>query len=210
MSASWPRSLRKYLITGLLVWLPVVVTVYVLWWGFKFFDSVLGNAITRFIGMRIPGIGILTSLVLIFFTGLFAANYLGRRLIAFGDNLMTRIPLVRSVYLTVKQIVDAFLHGSNVAFQQVVLVEYPRPGMWAIAFMTSDVKNEIHEKTNEDIIAVFIPTTPNPTSGFLLYVPKQDVIFADMSVEDGLKMVVSGGIVTPNNRHAKNANGGRK
>lgn len=210
MSSTWPRSLRKYLITGLLVWLPVVVTIYVLWWGFKFFDSVLGNAITRFIGMRIPGIGILTSLVLIFGTGLFAANYLGRRLIAFGENIVTRIPLVRSVYLTVKQIVDAFLHGTNVAFQRVVIVEYPRPGMWAIAFITSDAKNEVCEKTGEDVLTVFLPTTPNPTSGFLLYVPRRDVIFADMSVEDGLKLVVSGGIVAPNNNHAKNANGGQK
>ncbi len=210
MSTTWPRMFRKYLITGLLVWLPVVVTIYVLWWGFKFFDSVLGNAIARFMGMRIPGIGILTSLVLILLTGIFAAHYLGRRLIAFGEDLVTKIPLVRSVYLTVKQIVDAFLHGTNVAFQQVVLVEYPRPGLWAIAFMTSDIKNEIHEKTDEDVMAVFIPTTPNPTSGFLLYVPRRDVIFSDMSVEDGLKLVVSGGIVSPINNGEKSSGGGNK
>jgi len=210
VSTTWPRMFRKYLITGLLVWLPVVVTIYVLWWGFKFFDSVLGNAIARFMGMRIPGIGILTSLVLILLTGIFAAHYLGRRLIAFGEDLVTKIPLVRSVYLTVKQIVDAFLHGTNVAFQQVVLVEYPRPGLWAIAFMTSDIKNEIHEKTDEDVMAVFIPTTPNPTSGFLLYVPRRDVIFSDMSVEDGLKLVVSGGIVSPINNGEKSSGGGNK
>ncbi|MBO8126758.1 MAG: DUF502 domain-containing protein [Firmicutes bacterium] len=197
MTTTWPRRIRNYLITGILIWLPAVVTIYVLWFGYKTFDSLLGNAIAFFVGERIPGAGILASLLVIFTTGVIATNYFGKKLIIFGERLVTRIPLVRSIYMMVKQIVDAFLHGANVAFKRVALIEYPRKGIYSVGFITSEGNGEVQEKISEDVVSVFLPTTPNPTSGYLLFLPKEDVTILEMSVEEGLKLVVSGGIVTP-------------
>lgn len=205
MSISWPRRLRNYIITGILIWLPVVITLYVLWFGFKSLDAILGNLIAHYVGMRIPGVGLATTMLIIFFTGLFAANYFGKRLIVFGERMVIRIPLVRSIYLTVKQVVDAFMHGTNVAFKKVALIEYPRKGIYSIGFITSEGIGEVQFKTKEDVVSVFLPTTPNPTSGYLLFLPKEDVRVLDMSVEQGLKLVVSGGIVTPEYKEKEDA-----
>ncbi len=198
MATSLPRRVRNYFITGLLIWLPVVVTLYIIGVGFKSLDSILGNAIAYYTGRRIPGIGLLASLAVIISTGLFAANYVGKKLIGFGERIVVRIPLVRSIYLTVKQIVDAFMHGGkNMAFKRVVLIEYPRKGIYSIGFITAESNGEVQAKTKENVMSVFLPTTPNPTSGYLLFVPREDVVVLDMSVEDGLKLVVSGGIIAP-------------
>ena len=140
----------------------------------------------------------MASLAVIISTGLFAANYVGKKLIGFGERIVVRIPLVRSIYLTVKQIVDAFMHGGkNMAFKRVVLIEYPRKGIYSIGFITAESNGEVQAKTKENVMSVFLPTTPNPTSGYLLFVPREDVVVLDMSVEDGLKLVVSGGIIAP-------------
>ncbi len=152
----------------------------------------------RLLGFHIPGLGVLLAVALVLITGMIMANLLGRRLVAFWESLMARIPLVRTLYSAVKQIMEAVLATDAKSFRKVLLVEYPRKGVWSLAFMTSDDLGEVQDKTIANVISVFIPTTPNPTSGFVLMVPESDVIELDMAVEEGLKMIISMGVVVPN------------
>ena len=137
-------------------------------------------------------------MALVLITGMIMADLLGRRLVAFWESLLARIPLVRTLYSAVKQIMEAVLATDAKSFRKVLLVEYPRKGVWSLAFMTSDDLGEVQDKTIANVISVFIPTTPNPTSGFVLMVPESDVIELDMAVEEGLKMIISMGVVVPN------------
>lgn len=191
------KSLRTYFITGLIVLLPSIVTFYTLYKLFVFIDGFLGKPIRVYTGYSIPGVGLIMTVLLILLIGLFATNLIGRKILQSVERFFFNIPLVRSIYKTVKQIVDAFSHQNSNAFQQVVLIEYPRKGLYALAFLTGVSKGEIQAKTSEETINVFLPTTPNPTSGFLLLVPKKDVTFLNMSVEEGLKLIISGGVFTP-------------
>ena len=152
----------------------------------------------RLLGFHIPGLGVLLAVALVLITGMIMANLLGRRLVAFWESLLARIPLVRPLYSAVKQIMEAVLATDAKSFRKVLLVEYPRKGVWSLAFMTSDDLGEVQDKTIANVISVFIPTTPNPTSGFVLMVPESDVIELDMAVEEGLKMISSMGVVVPN------------
>lgn len=152
----------------------------------------------RLLGFHIPGLGVLLAVALVLITGMIMANLLGRRLVAFWESLLARIPLVRTLYSAVKQIMEAVLATDAKSFRKVLLVEYPRKGVWSLAFMTSDDLGEVQDKTKANVISVFIPTTPNPTSGFVLMVPESDVIELDMAVEEGLKMIISMGVVVPN------------
>jgi len=145
----------------------------------------------------VPGVGVVTTLTLVFLIGLFTKNWAGRKLWDIGENIVARIPVIRSVYVGAKQVVDTFATNSTKSFSKVVMLEYPRKGIYCLAFITSHTKGEAQERTEEDLVNIFLPTTPNPTSGFLLLVPKEDLIELDMSVEDGIKMIVSGGLVTP-------------
>lgn len=154
----------------------------------------------RLIGFHIPGLGVLLAVALVLITGMIMANLLGRRLVAFWESLLARIPLVRTLYSAVKQIMEAVLATDAKSFRKVLLVEYPRKGVWSLAFMTSDDLGEVQDKTIANVISVFIPTTPNPTSGFVLMVPESDVIELDMAVEEGLKMIISMGVVVPNSQ----------
>ena len=147
----------------------------------------------RLLGFHIPGLGVLLAVALVLITGMIMANLLGRRLVAFWESLLARIPLVRTLYSAVKQIMEAVLATDAKSFRKVLLVEYPRKGVW-----TSDDLGEVQDKTIANVISVFIPTTPNPTSGFVLMVPESDVIELDMAVEEGLKMIISMGVVVPN------------
>jgi uncharacterized membrane protein len=185
------RRLRTYFFTGLIIVLPFLLTLYFLWLVFGFVDGLIGPVLKLIIGQRIPGVGFIFTVGLILGTGVLATNYLGRRLLAWGDRLFIRLPLVRSVYQTLKQLVHAVFSEKQKAFQRVVLVEYPRKGVYSLAFLTRDV-----EEAGEMVMA-FVPTTPNPTSGFLLLIPKKEVKYLDMSVEDGLKLIVSGGVIVP-------------
>lgn len=185
------RRLRTYFFTGLIIVLPFLLTLYFLWLVFGFVDGLIGPVLKLIIGQRIPGVGFIFTVGLILGTGMLATNYLGRRLLAWGDRLFIRLPLVRSVYQTLKQLVHAVFSEKQKAFQRVVLVEYPRKGVYSLAFLTRDV-----EEAGEMVMA-FVPTTPNPTSGFLLLIPKKEVKYLDMSVEDGLKLIVSGGVIVP-------------
>jgi uncharacterized membrane protein len=201
------RRLRNYFITGLIVILPIVASIYIVWLLFNTFDSVLGSILAVFIGERITGLGAVLTLGLILITGLLATNYLGKKIIELGEKVIAKIPLIRPIYSTAKQIVDSFVMTNKQAFQKVVMLEYPRKGVYALAFVTGVASGEVQAKTNEEVLNVFIPTTPNPTSGFLLLVPKKDVIELDMSVEDGLKLIISAGVLNPEGFNKKNGKG---
>jgi uncharacterized membrane protein len=148
-------------------------------------------------GFSIPGLGVLLSIIIILFTGMIAANFFGKQLVAAWESLLARIPLVRSVYSSVKQITETLFSSSGQSFRKVLLVEYPRREMWTLAFQTSTDIGEAQRKTGEDVVNVYVPTTPNPTSGFFIMIPKKDVIELEMSVDDGLKMLISMGVMVP-------------
>lgn len=194
--------IRRWLIAGLLVWLPLVATFLVLQLLVNFLDQsllLLPNAWRpeALLGFDIPGLGIILSLVLVLITGFFAANILGRRVVAAGESLLARIPLIRTVYSGVKRLAETVLGESSTSFRKVLLVEYPRRECWTLAFQTGAPVGEVQDRTTRELLTVFVPTTPNPTSGFIILVPKEDVIELEMSVEDGLRMVISLGVVTP-------------
>jgi uncharacterized membrane protein len=194
--------MRKYLMAGLLVWLPLGVTVLVINFLIETFDQVLillpsAYRPDELLGYHIPGFGLLMTAVVILVTGIIAANYLGEKLVGFWEGLLSRIPLVRSIYSAVKQVTEAFV-GSEQSFQKAYLIEYPRRGTWTLAFQTSTKTGEAQAKTGlNSVVNVFVPTTPNPTSGFFLMVSQDDLVPLDMSVEQALKMIISGGVVVP-------------
>lgn len=194
--------LRRYFVAGLLIWVPVGVTILV----FKVLLDMMDRALfllpiayrpETLVGFRIPGLGAVLALVLLFLTGVLAANLFGRSVINWYERLLNRIPFVRSVYGGVKQFTEVVLGDTNQSFKKVLLIEYPRKGMYSIAFQTSHDLREIQAVTKEDVVTVFVPTTPNPTSGYVVFVPREDIIELTMSVEDALKMIISLGVVVP-------------
>lgn len=196
------KSIRSYLITGLVVWLPILVTFLVV----RFIVDLLGRSVAllpdayqpqQLVGVNIPGIGVLFSLLLLLITGIVATNFLGQHLMRFSESLLDRIPLVRTVYSSTKQVINAILSTNSQAFRKVVLVEYPRKGMWSIAFQTNDNGFGQNHPTDEPMISVFIPTTPNPTSGFLMMVAKSEVKELSMTIDEALKCVISLGVMQP-------------
>lgn len=196
------QAMRKYLIAGLLVWIPLGITFLVIKAIVDFLDKTLlllpdTYQPANLFGFNIPGLGVVFAILLVLATGMFLANLVGKRIIATWENVLARIPIVRNLYSAVKQIMEAILATDAKSFRSVLLVEYPRKGVWSLALMTSDDLGEVQDKTEADVVSVFIPTTPNPTSGFVLLVPKREVIFLEMSVEEGLKMIISMGVVVP-------------
>lgn len=196
------KSLRSYLLAGLVVWLPILVTMMVLRFIIDLLDHTLALIPKAYqpeqlLGIHIPGFGVILSLALLFLTGLIATNFLGQSLVRWGESLLSRIPLVRTIYNAVKQVLSAVLSTNSAAFRKVLLIEYPRKGLWSIAFQTGTGNLEINEKTKQDMISVFIPTTPNPTSGFIMLIPKQEAIELDMSVDAALKFTISLGVMQP-------------
>lgn len=194
--------IKKYLIAGLLVWAPVWVTYLVINFLLTTFDQVIVLLPKNYqpdtlFGVHVPGLGLIIILLLIFFTGMLVSNFLGDYLIKLWEKLLARIPLVRTVYSGVKQILNTVFSSNEVAFRKVVLIEYPRQGIWTIAFQTGSANKEVNSKSGEELISVYVPTTPNPTSGFLLFVAANKVVELDMSVDEALKMVISLGVITP-------------
>jgi len=195
-------KLRKYIITGLLIWVPLGITIFVIKLLVSLMDQTIlllptGWRPEALFGVNIPGLGIVISAMVIFITGFFLTNLAGKRLISIWEGLLDRIPLVRSIYSSVKQVTSTVLSSDNNTFNEVLLIQYPRKGLWTLCFKTSDSPKSFNEATNEDLITVFVPTTPNPTSGFILFVPKHEVKKMDLDVEDALKLVMSLGVVTP-------------
>ena len=194
--------IRRYLLSGLLVWVPIWVTFLMVRFLIEAMDRSLmliprAYQPDHLLGIHIPGLGLIFTLILLFLTGMIAANFLGQRLVSLWDSFMSRIPLVRSVYAGVKKILETLLSPSGKAFRKVLLVEYPRKGLWSIAFQTSESCSEVAGKLNAEVVTIFIPTTPNPTSGFLMMLPKTEVHELNMTVDDALKLVISLGVVQP-------------
>ncbi|CAM5186932.1 Putative membrane protein OS=Castellaniella defragrans OX=75697 GN=HNR28_000206 PE=4 SV=1 [Castellaniella defragrans] len=193
------RFFKRYFITGLLIWLPLIATVWVL----MALANTLGSLVPSFLspealfGRPIPGFELVLVLVIILLTGLLFANVIGRALLSRWEALLGRIPLVRSIYNSVKQVSDTLFAPNGQAFREAVLVQYPRKGSWTIAFLTGAPSGEVADLLEGDFISVYVPTTPNPTSGFFLMMPRADVQVLDMSVEAALKYIVSMGVAAP-------------
>ncbi len=194
--------LRRYLIAGLLVWVPLIVTGLII----KLLVDMLDFTILllppswrpeALLGFTVPGAGVVIAIVIVLVTGLVAANFVGRKLFDIGDAIVDRIPLVSSIYSAVKQLMRTVLDDGGESFKRVLMVQYPREGLWTLGFQTGVGVGEVQHRTEHDVLTVFIPTTPNPTSGFVIMVPREEAIELDMSVEDGLKFVMSLGVVVP-------------
>ena len=201
--------LRNYFLAGLLVTVPLGVTVALAWWLVNYVDQLVipllpedyrpDQLFPRLLGVeyRIPGFGLVVLLAGVTFIGGLAAGIVGRWAVRMGENVLNRMPVVRSLYSATKQILETVLRDQSQSLRQAVLVEYPRRGLWAVAFVTTDTGGELARHLGSEHLSIFLPTTPNPTSGFLLLVPRDDVIELDMSVEDAVKLIISAGMVTP-------------
>lgn len=217
MSTQMIKKVRNYLIMGFVVLLPTMVTIYVIHFIFTFIDRILGHVITdvlKFIGLvqetplrqysflwfefedRIPGLGFILMLLILICVGYIAKGVFGKEIIRYTERMIKKVPVARSVYSTVQQVTTAFIQDRS-SFKKVVLIEYPRKGLYTIGFLTGESQGEVQAKTHEECVNVFLPTTPNPTSGWLVLVPKSDVILLEMTVEQGLKFIISGGVVVP-------------
>lgn len=204
------HHLKKYLITGVLVWLPLVVTIWVLTWVLGLLSGVFDVVLSATQALlpvgasapiesirRIPGVGVVVLLVLLLLTGAFAANIVGQWWLRQGNRLLNKIPIVKSIYNSVKQVSDTLFSSSGQAFREAVLVQYPRQGAWTIAFVTGRPSGEVASHLGQDLVSVYVPTTPNPTSGFFLMLPRNEVVTLRMSVDEALKYVISMGVVGP-------------
>lgn len=189
------QQLRRLFIRGLIALIPLVATIYVLNLIFSFLDGLLSVFVRDLFGIEIPGVGALASILLILFIGFIVTNVLGARLIRFAENLLHKIPLAPKIYFAIKQIIDAFSLQGKHTFSKVAMVEYPRKGIYSLGFIISDCRPEIQAAAGKKLINIFVPTTPNPTTGFLLMVPEDDIVVLDMTVEDGLKLILSAGMV---------------
>lgn len=195
-------KLRKWLLAGLLVVVPLAITVSVLQWIIGLLDQTLGILPQqwhpdRLLGIHIPGFGVLLTLAILLIVGATASNFFGRKLVHWGDHLVSRIPVVRSIYSSVKQVSDTLFSESGNAFRTAVLVEWPRPGVWTIAFVTGQPGGEVLAHVPADCLSVYVPTTPNPTGGYFVMLPRSACVELKMSVDEALKYVVSMGVVVP-------------
>ena len=194
--------MKKYFITGLLIWIPLAITAWVLALIVRSMDQsllLLPQAIQpeRLLGVYIPGIGALMTLLVVFLTGLITTNIVGQKLVRFWERVLARIPVVKSIYYSVKQVSDTLFSGTGVAFRKVLLVRYPHPEAWSVAFQTGHPARDVADMLPEEHVGVFIPTTPSPVNGFFFFVRRKDVIELDMNVDEALKYIVSMGVVAP-------------
>jgi uncharacterized membrane protein len=193
---------KKYLITGLLIWIPLVITLWVLKLIVDTLDQsllLLPDALRteHWLGIHIPGLGAILTIAIVFATGVFARNFFGAQLVELWHDILHRIPVVNSIYSSVKQISDTLFSSSGQAFRKALLVQWPRPGMWTIAFLTGAPSGEVAAQLPEDCLSIYVPTTPNPTGGYFVIVSRKDVIELDMSVDQALKYIISMGVVPP-------------
>ena len=200
------RRVRNVFITGLLVTLPIAFTIFILNFLFKTLDNWLSPGITKLLilagapileDFRLPGLGVAVTVLIIFLVGVLTKNIFGAKLVQLGEMIVEKIPIVRNVYTGAKQVVTTIAHTDTNAFSRVILVEFPRKGIYAMGFVTSETKGEVQARIAADVVSVFVPTTPNPTSGFLVFIAQNEIIDLSMSVEEGIKLIISCGIVTP-------------
>ncbi len=208
--ARFSQRIRAYFFAGILVTAPLFITGYVAWLFVNFVDDKVTPLIPAaynpetYLPFALPGLGIVVLFLGLTFVGMLMAGFMGRFFVRVSEGLLNQMPVIRSVYNAVKQILETILAQQSNAFREAVLVEYPRRGIWAIAFITGTTEGEVQNITVDECVNIFLPTTPNPTSGFLLFVPKRDLISLTMTVEEAIKMVISGGIVTPPDRRPPN------
>jgi len=190
---------RKYLLTGILVLVPLMVTLYIMFVVFQITDGMLGVAVSRALGYRIPGVGLILTAIICVTVGMIAQNYFGRRLIDGIEGSLDRIPVVRSLYNGIKQVADVVIQKNRGEFKRVVMLEYPKEHCWVIGFVTADFVIPLKSSYLDelDMVTVFVPTTPNPTSGFLLIIEKSKIVDTHLDIEDAMKVVISGGLVQP-------------
>ena len=195
-------TLRKYLIAGLLVWLPLAATIVIVSFVIDLLDGTILLLPPKYrpeaiLGFSVPGFGVVLAILILILTGMLAANLLGRRLVALWEAVLSRIPLVRTIYNSAKQITATVLTSEGKSFRKVVLVEYPRKDTWSMGFLTNEHINIENNRIGPEISAVFVPTTPNPTSGFIIMLPKRDILELDISIEEGFKYIISMGVIVP-------------
>lgn len=202
--------LRKMLMAGLLVWLPIAATILVI----KLVVDLMDKLILllpwewrpeQLLGFNVPGLGVILTICILLATGIFAANFFGRQLVSGSEKLVSRIPLVRSIYTSVKQVATTLLATDGESFRKVVLIEYPRKGIWSLGFLTAKGMQQACEASGEELISVFVPTTPNPTSGFIFMLPARDITELDMTIEEGFKFIISMGVITPDEARKRKA-----
>ncbi|MCO4812633.1 MAG: DUF502 domain-containing protein [Gammaproteobacteria bacterium] len=196
------KRLRRYLVAGLLIWAPLAVTFLLLRFAVNIMDKTLAIIPQQYrpeelIGFHIPGLGVILTFVVLFITGMLAANFVGRYVVGGWESLLDRIPIVRTIYGGAKNFAEIVFSDSNDSFKNVLLIEYPRKGLYSLAFQTSSELGEVQGRTGEDVVCCFVPTTPNPTSGFVIMVPRKDIMILDMEVDEALKMIISLGVVVP-------------
>jgi uncharacterized membrane protein len=195
--------LRNWFFAGVLVTAPIGITIYVAWAVIAWIDQTVAGSLpapfnpNTYLPVDVPGVGLITLMAGLTLIGFLTANLLGRVLVRWGERIVAQMPVVRSLYAAVKQILESVLGSTSTSFREVVLVEYPRREMWTLGLIIGETYGEIQEKTGQKLYNVYLPTTPNPTSGYLVFLPREQMIHLDMSVEDCMKMIVSGGLVTP-------------
>jgi len=212
------KRLRRYLVAGILVWAPLAVTYLLLKFAVNIMDRTLRwipapyrpeVLLQQLLGadnpVHIPGLGIILALSVLLLTGVLAANFVGRAFVGGWESLMDRIPVVRSIYSAAKNFAEIVFSDSSQSFKNVLLIEYPRKGLYSLAFQTATELGEVQGRTGEEVVCCFVPTTPNPTSGFIIIVPKKDITVLDMDVDEALKMIISLGVVVPTWRNDKTA-----
>lgn len=202
------KALRRYIVAGILVWLPLGLTILLLRFAIRLMDRSLLLLPPQYrpeeiLGFNIPGLGAILTVILLLITGVLAANFVGRAFVGGWESLMDRIPIVRSIYSAAKNFAEIVFSDSSHAFKRVLLIEYPRKGIYSLAFQTSAELGEVQGRTGEEVTCCFVPTTPNPTSGFIIIVPRKDVTVLDMEVDEALKMIISLGVVVPPWRNGK-------
>lgn len=204
--------LRSYFFAGLLAVAPIGITLWLCWVLLKFVDARVtplipyaynpNTYINPYFPHEIPGVGLIVFVFVLILVGALTRIFLGRYVVNLSERILNKMPVVRSIYSATKQIAETVLKRQSEAFRQVVLIEYPRRGSWAIGFLTGSTKGEVQSLTDDDVVNVFLPTTPNPTSGYLLFIPRRELVPLSMTVEEGIKMIISGGIVTPQERRS--------
>lgn len=209
---AWNRlfrnKLKGYFLTGLLVVGPIGLTFLVVQWLVDIMDRLLLKLLPaawhpdQLFGLPIPGLGVIATILTVFLVGVLTANIFGRSVVGLGERVVDKIPVVKGIYALFKQVSDTVLSRDRGAFRKVVLIEYPRRGIWAVAFVTGTTEGEVQAVTEKRLVNVFVPTTPNPTSGFYILVPEDDLIVLKMSVEEAFKLIISGGMVTPPHKPA--------
>ncbi|MDH3621294.1 MAG: DUF502 domain-containing protein [Gammaproteobacteria bacterium] len=196
------KRLRRYLVAGLLIWAPLAITFVLLRFAVNLMDKTLAVIPQQYrpeelLGFHIPGLGVILTFIVLFITGMLAANFVGRYVVGGWERLLNRIPIVRTIYGGAKNFAEVVFSESNDSFKNVLLIEYPRKGLYSLAFQTSSELGEVQGRTGADIVCCFVPTTPNPTSGFVIMVPRKDIVVLDMDVDEALKMIISLGVVVP-------------